>query len=74
MGCCFLCISKKNVFFYNRGEKSRMISLSKSLKIENREGNAENIEKDSPIDYATVWEKLEQKRTESWKVLESMFN
>ena len=33
-----------------------------------------NIEKDSPIDYATVWEKLEQKRTESWKVLESMFN
>ena len=24
-----------------------MISLSKSLKIENREGNAENIEKDS---------------------------
>ena len=50
-----------------------MISLSKSLKIENREGNAENIEKDTPIDYATVWKKLEQKRTESWKVLESMF-
>ena len=73
-GLLFSLYFKKNVFFYNRGEKSRMISLSKSLKIENREGNAENIEKDSPIDYATVWEKLEQKRTESWKVLESMFN
>ena len=51
-----------------------MISLSKALKIENREGNAENIEMDNPIDYATVWEKLEQKRVESWKVLESMFD
>ena len=56
-GLLFSLYFKKNVFFYNRGEKSRMISLSKSLKIENREGNAENIEKDSPIDYAkgNIW-------------------
>lgn len=73
-GLLFSLYFKKNVFFYNRGEKSRMISLSQSLNIEDREGNAENIEKDNPIDYVTVWGKLEQMREESWKVLKLMFH
>ncbi|MGN0475338.1 MAG: polysaccharide pyruvyl transferase family protein [Acutalibacteraceae bacterium] len=70
-GLLFSLYFKKSVFFYNRGEKSRMISLSQELHIENREGTDENITNDMPIDYEFVYSKLDEKREYSWDVLKS---
>ena len=68
-GLLFSLYFERNVFFYNRGEKSRMISLSKELGIENREGIGNNVEKDIPIDYEYVKKILEKKRSDSWEYL-----
>lgn len=71
-GLLFSLYFEKDVFFYNRGEKSRMISLAKELHIENREGNEHNIMENIPINYEFIREKLDQKREYSWFVLKSM--
>ena len=62
----------KNVFFYNRGNKSRMISLSKELKIQNREGTPINLSMDAVIDYGFVDSVINKKRQESWSYLENV--
>lgn len=68
-GLLFSLYFHRPVFFYNRGEKSRMISLAEELKIKHREGNAKNLENNNPIDFTYVDEKMREKRDYSWEVL-----
>lgn len=68
-GLLFSLYFQKPVFFYNRGEKSRMISLSKELGIEYREGIGENVKQDKPICFDSVNEIMQKKREFSWKYL-----
>lgn len=68
-GLLFALYFKKPVFFYNRGEKSRMISLSQELRIEHREGLNENIRLGKAIDYNYVHQILKKKREYSWTIL-----
>lgn len=70
-GLLFSLYFHRPVFFYNRGEKSRMISLAEELRIKHREGNAENLESNKPIDFTYVDEKMREKRDYSWDVLKS---
>lgn len=72
-GLLFSLYFRRNVFFYNRGEKSRMISLSKELGIEHREGIDENLKNIMPIDFDHVDEVMEQKRKNSWNYLRQAF-
>ena len=69
-GLLFSMYFKKPVFFYNRGERSRMISLSRELQIENREGIGDNVENNVPIAYDHVYKMLEEKRKSSWRFLQ----
>ncbi|MCM1078505.1 MAG: polysaccharide pyruvyl transferase family protein [Bacteroidales bacterium] len=62
------------VFYYNRGNKSRMISLCTELEILHREGLDVNIERDIPINWDFVNQKIEEKRKFSIDVLKSFFN
>lgn len=68
-GLLFSLYYHRPVFFYNRGEKSRMISLAEELRIKHREGNIENLENNEPIDFTYVDEKMKEKRDYSWGVL-----
>lgn len=69
-GLLFALYFHRNVFFYNRGNTSRMISLSKELHIENREGKPENLNQDAPIDFVYVDNIIYQKRKKSWETLQ----
>jgi hypothetical protein len=71
-GLLFSMYFKRSVFFYNRGEKSRMISLAEELNIENREGIENNVIEDAPINYDFVYEKLAEKRAYSWDYLKKV--
>ena len=71
-GLLFSLYFHKNVFFYNRGNKSRMASLSEELKIQNREGTAINLNMDNAIDYEFVDSVINKKRQESWTYLENV--
>lgn len=73
-GLLFSLYFRKNVFYYNRGNTSRMISLAKELNIESREGTAENIQNDIKINYDMVDDLIEKKREYSWSVLENYFS
>lgn len=73
-GLLFSLYFHKNVFFYNRGNKSRMISLSEELGIKEREGLDKNLIEDKPIDYSLVDKKLNEKREKSWNVLKEYLN
>lgn len=68
-GLLFSLYFHKPVFFYNRGEKSRMISLAEELRIKHREGNVKNLKNNKPIDFTYVDEKMKEKRDYSWRVL-----
>lgn len=68
-GLLFSLYFHRPVFFYNRGEKSRMISLSQELRIEHREGSDENICLNKPIDFDYVDKVLAEKRKFSWQYL-----
>lgn len=68
-GLLFSLYFHRPVFFYNRGEKSRMISLAKELHIENREGTKENIILKEPIDFEYTDRVFEEKRKFSWQYL-----
>lgn len=72
-GLLFSLYFGKNVFFYNRGEKSRMISLAEELGIEHREGIDNNPERDVPIDFERVEKILIQKRNLSLNYLKQVF-
>ena len=72
-GLLFSLYYHKNVFYYNRGNTSRMISLCDELKITHREGNENNIELNIPIDYKVVDSIIEGKRQYSWSVLKEYF-
>lgn len=60
---------EKKVFYFNWTNKSRMNSLADKLSIENREGTLENIEKDEPIHYDVVNQRLDAMRSSSWEIL-----
>lgn len=62
----------KNVFYYNRGNKSRMLSFGKEFDIEYREGNGINLQKDIPICYEAVDKIMEKKRAYSWDMLRKL--
>lgn len=68
-GLLFSLYFHRPVFFYNRGEKSRMISLSQELGIEYREGTENNVEIDRPINFEFVDKVMQQKREDSWNYL-----
>lgn len=68
-GLLFSLYFHKPVFFYNRGEKSRMISLAEEFRIKHREGNAENLKNNREIDFGYVDEKLREKQDYSWNIL-----
>lgn len=68
-GLLFSLYFQKPVFFYNRGEKSRMISLSKELGIEYREGIGENVKVDRPICFDRINDIMQRKREYSWEYL-----
>lgn len=72
-GLLFSLYYHKNVFYYNRGNTSRMISLSNELKITHREGNEKNLEQNIPIDYEFVDSIMERKRQYSWSILKGYF-
>lgn len=61
----------KNVYYYNRENKSRMVSLGKELRISNRDMQNEFVEQ-AEIDYDYVDAKLCEKRDYSWNVLRKM--
>ena len=63
---------EKKVFYFNWTNKSRMNSLANKLSIENREGTLENIEKDEPIHYDVVNQRLDAMRSNSWEILKRM--
>lgn len=71
-GLLFSLYFQRPVFFYNRGEKSRMISLSKELGIEYREGIGNNVEQDLSIDFEKINEILNRKREYSWNYLKNI--
>lgn len=68
-GLLFSLYFHKPVYFYNRGEKSRMICLAEELGIEAREGHKENLIKNFPVDFALVEKKIKEKREYSWNML-----
>lgn len=68
-GLLFALYFQKRVFYYNRGNLSRMISFSKELGITHREGTADNLINDVSIDYNKVKVIIEQKRKYSWEIL-----
>ena len=72
-GLLFSLYYHKNVFYYNRGNTSRMISLCNELKITHREGNEKNLEQNIPIDYEFVDSIMERKRQYSWSILKGYF-
>ena len=49
-----------------------MTSLSKELKIQNREGTPINLSMDAVIDYGFVDSVINKKRQESWRYLENV--
>lgn len=63
---------EKKVFYFNWTNKSRMNSLANKLSIENREGTLKNIEKDEPIHYDVVNQRLDAMRSSSWEILKRM--
>lgn len=70
-GLLFSLYFGRNVFYYNgRGNTARAISLAKDLSIEHREGTAENLAADKPIDYDNVQRVLQSKRDKSRAALE----
>lgn len=71
-GLLFSLYFHRNVFYYNRGNTSRMISLCKELNIENREGKDEFLAADAPIDYEFVDQVLTRKRADSWNYLKTI--
>lgn len=71
-GLLFSLYFEKNFFYYNRGNKSRMISLGNELNIHHREGTDDNIQLDRLVDYPKVNEILNRKREDSWKRLTEM--
>lgn len=68
-GLLFSLYFHKNVWYYNRANTSRMISLCDELKISHREGTDENIRKNKNIDYSYVDKVIENKRMYSWNLL-----
>ena len=72
-GLLFSLYFHRQVFYYNRGNKSRMISLGQELKIIEREGTDNNLENDVVMDYDFIDKKLREKREESWNILKSYF-
>ncbi|MCD8006093.1 MAG: polysaccharide pyruvyl transferase family protein [Oscillospiraceae bacterium] len=71
-GLLFSLYFHRNVFYYNRGEKSRMVSLGKALNIEHREGTDTNVMNDIPVDYTMVDKIISHKREESWEYLRNI--
>lgn len=63
---------EKKVFFFNWTNKSRMNSLAGRLSIESREGTLENIEKDAPMHYDVINQRLDAMRRSSWEILKGM--
>ncbi len=70
-GLLFSMYFHRNVFYYNRGEKSRMISLAEELQIANREGSADNLAADIPINYDYIDRKMDEKRAYTWSVIKN---
>lgn len=68
-GLLFSLYFQRPVFFYNRGERSRMISLSEELCIENREGTSNNINQNKEINFDYINEVFQKKRENSWQYL-----
>lgn len=73
-GLLFSLYFQKNVYYFNWVNKSRMDSLANVLGIQDREGTVANIEKDLPINYNAINERLDSIRNESWNVLRRMLN
>ena len=64
-GLLFSLYYNKEVYFYNRANFSRMISLAKWLGIEERDGMSNPIEKENKIDYGVVNVKIQEMRNKS---------
>ena len=73
-GLLFSLYFNRPVFYYNRGEKSRMISLAKELQIEHREGTNENIQNDKKIDFKEINNSLEKIRKNSWDIIKEFLD
>lgn len=73
-GLLFSLYFHREVFYYNRGEKSRMISMGEELQILHREGTDDNLCRNEPVNYSYVDSVLEKKRQESWVYLMSLFD
>lgn len=71
-GLLFSLYFEKKFFYYNRGNRSRMVSLANELDIHHREGTDNNIQLDRLIDYSKVRKILDRKRNISWKRLTEM--
>lgn len=74
-GLLFSLYFNRPVLFYNRAHKSRMISLSKILEIEDKNGDEIDINKyQVNNDFKKINNKIEQFRKESIDVLEEMLS
>lgn len=73
-GLLFSLYFNRPVFYYNRGEKSRMISFAKDLGLEFREGTDENIENDKQIDFNKVNNSIAEIREKSWNTIKKFLN
>lgn len=73
-GLLFSLYFNRPVFYYNRGEKSRMISLAKELKLEYREGTDKNVQDDKEINFKEINNSLEKIRNNSWNTIKSFLD
>lgn len=64
-GLLFSLYYNKEVYFYNRANFSRMISLAKWLEIEDHDGMSNPIEEENKIDYGVVNLKIQEMRNKS---------
>lgn len=71
-GLLFSLYFHKKVFWYNRENRTRMVSLAKELGIGNWEGTERNIRRDGEINYRRIDQIMEKKREDSWKCLKKM--
>ncbi len=70
-GMLYALYFNREVYYYNRGWKSRMNSLACYLGITHREAIQKNLEEEKAIDYERVNELLTKKVEHSYKVLDT---
>lgn len=73
-GILFALYFEKPLYWHSRANPARTDSLSRELGIVNRVGNEENYVKEEKMDYDNINYLIQQKRDDSWRILENMLS